>query len=246
MKKTIISCSVLIAFFELLIYYKFLDKAFYPNPIAVFINTWNLLFYDNLASELIPSMYRLWLAFLITLPIALVTAYFSSHWKFFDNYFNPIIAITFPLPKVALYPLMLLIFGIDSTSKIALIALGMFYLLFINFRIGFKRITSSAYSDIIKIYPIKRSAYFGDFLLKGAAQEIWTGIQIALNYGLTLVVVSETTASNNGIGYFIWKSWDQFKIINVYSGVFALSGIGFIQYVIFSKLIDRAREKTIS
>ena len=80
--------------------------------------------------------------------------------------------------------------------------------------------------------------------MAGTLQEILTGLKLALNYGLTLVVVSEISASNNGIGYFIWKSWDQFKIINVYSGVFVLSIIGFALYFTFNSFIEKIRLKS--
>ena len=93
--------------------------------------------------------------------------------------------------------------------------------------------------DIITIYPLTRFHYFFYFLIKGSLQEILTGLKLALNYGLTLVVVSELTASNNGIGYFIWKSWDQFKVVDVYSGVLTLSILGFLLYYFFNKIIER-------
>jgi NitT/TauT family transport system permease protein len=172
-----------------------------------------------------------------------VTSLTCSHYKAFDDFLNPLIAFTFPLPKVALYPLLLLVFGIDSWSKIALISIGLFYLLHIHFRIGFLRVLSSSYSEIINIYPLRRWDYLWNFLLKGTLQELFTGLQVALNYGLTLVVVSEFSASNNGIGYFIWKSWDQFKIINVYSGVVLLSCLGFLLFTFFTFLIDSDRKK---
>lgn len=243
MKKGLLSCLIIIGFLEILTAMGLLDKSFFPNPILIFKNTFILLSTEDLLHQTFFSLGRLGIAFCISFPLAMILALFSAHIKTFDEFLNPLIALTFPLPKVALYPLLLLIFGIDSWSKIALISIGIFYLMFINFRIGFLRILSSNYNDIIKIYPLSLKNYYLDFLIRGTLQEILTGLKLALNYGLTLVVVSEISASNNGIGYFIWKSWDQFRIINVYSGVFVLSVIGFAFYFTFNKLIENARLK---
>lgn len=236
-----ISIVIVTLIWELLTYLNFFDKTFFPPPFKILSNLDQLIFYENFLTDICHSMSRLFIALVIALPIALLLSLACAHKKFFDHIVNPIVAITFPLPKVALFPLLLLIFGIDNYSKIALISIGMFYLLFINFRIGFLRIINSSYSDIVKIYPISNAQYFISFLIRGAIQELLTGLQIAVNYGLTLVVVSEISVSNNGIGHFIWKSWDQFNIINVYSAVLSLGFIGFVFYNIFSLLIDKLR-----
>ncbi len=244
MKKGLLSCLIVIGFLEILTAMGVIDKAFFPNPILIFKNTFILLSTDDLLHQTLFSLGRLAIAFCISFPTALILALLSAHIKTFDELLNPLVALSFPLPKVALYPLLLLIFGIDSWSKISLISIGLFYLMFINFRIGFLRILSSNYHDIIKIYPLSIKNYYLNFLMAGTLQEILTGLKLALNYGLTLVVVSEISASNNGIGYFIWKSWDQFKIINVYSGVFVLSIIGFALYFTFNSFIEKIRLKS--
>lgn len=97
--------------------------------------------------------------------------------------------------------------------------------------------------DLVRIYKLSRFDYIWNFILKGIQQELITGLKLELNYGLALVVVSEFSISNNGIGYFILRSWDQFKIINVYSGIFILSILGFAFYFIFNTLIDRTSDK---
>lgn len=242
MKRGFITIFFLAAIWELLAYQSIIDKSFFPSPFSILINTFDLISRDNLAMEIGHSLSRLGLAFLITFPFSLLLAVWTSHWKLLDDLINPLIAFSFPLPKVAIYPLLLLIFGIAGFSKVALISIGIFYLMYINFRLGFLRLRTSHFFEIVSVYQFTGYNYFWNFLIKGSQQEIYTGLKLALNYGLTLVVVSEISISNNGIGYFIWRSWDQFKIINVYSGVLCLSIIGFIFYYCFNYLIDRSRK----
>ena len=103
------------------------------------------------------------------------------------------------------------------------------------------RLKSSIFFDVIRVYPFSSYQYMWSFLIKGSLQEIYTGLQVGFNYALTLVVVSEATVSTNGIGNFIWRSWDQYRILDVYSGVFVLCLIGFIQYSFFDLLLSRNR-----
>lgn len=237
---TIIAAAIA---WHLLVNIQLIDSAFYPSPFAVIKNLGTLLTDQYFLMDIWSSFGRLFVAITITFPLAIFFAAACAKFNIVDQIFNPIVALTFPLPKVAIFPLMLLVFGIDEKSKIALISVGIFYPVFINSRIGFKKLISGKTAEILAIYPLKRLDFIYHYLLKGAQLEILTGMKLAVNYGLTLVVVSETTTSNNGIGYYIWRSWDQFKLINVYSGVYFLSLTGFFLYYSFDYLITHQRKK---
>ena len=245
MKKSLLPLFIIAIFWHLLCYLTIVDPAFFPTPLSIFKNTFMLLSRDHLLIQVYYSLKRLIIAFGLSAPLAIVLAMVVAHFKKIDDFINPIVAFTFPLPKVALYPLLLLIFGIDDLSKIALIGVGIFYLIFINLRVGIKSLLNGQANDVVKIYKLDNVNYLWNFLLKGSQLELLTGLKLGLNYGLTLVVVSEFSTSNNGIGYYIWRSWDQFKIINVYSGILVLSLVGFIFYFFFNYLIDRAQKNMI-
>ena len=243
MKKALISMLIIAFSWHFSSYFNIVDPFFFPSPFKIFKNTYLLVINDGLLIQVYHSMKRLFLAASVATPLGIGLAILMTHSKVMDDYINPLIAFSFPLPKVAIYPLLLLIAGIGDLSKVFLIGLGMFYLIFINTRMGLKRLMNGQAVEIVKIYKIRRVDYIYEFLLKGAQLEILTGLKLALNYGLTLVVVSEFSTSNNGIGYYIWRSWDQFKIINVYSGILILSVIGCGLYFGFNALIERAKEK---
>lgn len=243
MKKGFLSILLVTLVWHLLQLFGIIDAYFFPPPLLVLKNIAALATQEDILFHLMKSSERLVLASFIAIPLALVMAMAVTHVKILDNLFNPLIAFTFPLPKVAIYPLLLLITGIGDASKVFLIALGMFYLVFINVRVGLKRLMTGQAFMVQRIYRLKKFPYIYDFLLKGCQLEILTGLKLAFNYGLTLVVVGEITTSNNGIGYYIWRAWDQFKIINVYSGVYLLSFLGFLLYYFFDFFIEKSKEK---
>jgi ABC-type nitrate/sulfonate/bicarbonate transport system permease component len=223
--------------------YKLIDAEFFPSPFVV-LNRLAFLIKDaDFLLNIKESFQRLLFGTLISVPLALLISLACSLSKSIDKILNPFIAFTFPLPKVAIMPLLMLMFGIGDSFKIAIISLGMFYLLFINLRSSMIFLINSPLADVAKIYDISGMDYFYHVLLKGVFLNFLIGLQTALGYGLTLVVVSEFSMSKNGIGNFIWKSWDQFKIIDMYAGIYFLCFLGFALYTIMDTLIMRQSQK---
>ncbi len=65
-------------------------------------------------------------------------------------------------------------------------------------------------------------------MIKGVSPDILAGIKVGIGYGLVMVVAGEFTVSRDGIGFFMWNAWDQFRITDLYCGLFVLSLMGLI------------------
>lgn len=241
MKKTyyILPFIILTTLWHLGVVFQFIDSQFFPSPLMFTLKLINLFANPDFVNDCFGSAYRLMVATLISIPLAFIAAFASSHCLKFDRVFNPLVAFTFPLPKVAILPLTLLILGIGDTSKIFIIALGMFYLLFINLRLGLLHLKGGPSGELVKIFKISKKDYFFEIILKGVRVDFFKGLKLALGYGLTLVVVSEFSMSKDGIGNFIWTAWEQFNITEMYAAVLLLSLVGFVIYLSLDHLIAR-------
>ena len=237
--KKIIPLLLIFLIWECLAFYKIIDPSFYPRPSIILSTLYNQVFAGTLFLDLLHSLYRLFYAILIAVPLAYLVSLLSAHCKIVDNFVNPIILFTYPLPKVAIFPFLLLIFGIADKSKIAMIAIGIFYLVLINTREGMLNLLKSDLVSIIKVYHPSRINYLYNFIFKGSFRHFFIGIITGINYGLTLVVVSEFNLSNNGIGNYIWKSWDQFRIEEMYAGIFLLCLTGFAINVFLDEILKK-------
>lgn len=205
------------------------DETLFPSTTAIFKNSFSLLFINfNIIPHLIASFERYLIALIIAAPAAILTAILIAGNSTFRWIFYPIINVTYPLPKVALFPFLLLIFGISDSAKIAMIFLGMYFLLFFSMYTGLTRTLNGQLGDIIKSYRISGVNYWYHFMFKGCLQYFYVGLQTALGYGLTLVVVSEISLTKSGLGFFIWSAWDSFRILDLYSGLFILALIGYL------------------
>lgn len=174
------------------------------------------------------SLFRLVTAAVLVLPIALFLGILAGVQPWLRAVLEPFVNFTLPLPKVAIFPLMLAIFGIGDLGKIILIGIGLFYPLFINMLHGTLRLTSGDFVDLTRIYGVRGWPLWSQIYWRGLIGDIIVGLKASLGYGFTLVIVSELSVSNNGLGNFIWRSWDSFQILDMYAAVFWLCFFGWI------------------
>jgi ABC-type nitrate/sulfonate/bicarbonate transport system permease component len=149
--------------------------------------------------------------------------------------FNPLIAALFPIPKIALLPLLLLIFGIGETSKYVVIAINVFFLMAINAFAGVLNIPA-IYFDVAKNLKASRTRTYLTVALPGALPGIFTGLRICAGTALILLVAAEFSSADAGVGYRIWWAWSVFWVDTMYVGFFVIAILG----VTFAKIVDLA------
>jgi NitT/TauT family transport system permease protein len=146
---------------------------------------------------------------------------------------EPLIAATYPIPKLAIMPLILLVFGIGETSKIFTIAIGVFYLVVINTLAGVINI-DKIYLDVAKNFGANRKDFYTTVALPGALPMIFAGLKLGMGMALILIVAAEMSAAKAGVGWMIWRSYDMFDIETMFVALITLSLLGYI----FSLLLD--------
>jgi len=122
-------------------------------------------------------------------------------------FFDPLIAALFPIPKVALMPLLLLAFGFGDGSKIALVAIAVFFPVIVNTYVGAANI-EKIYWDVAKNYGASQTVLFTRVVFFGALPMIFAGLRIAMAVSFIVLVAAEFVAAKTGIGYLIWNSWE--------------------------------------
>lgn len=147
--------------------------------------------------------------------------------------FEPLIAATYPIPKLAIMPLILLIFGIGETSKVFTIAIGVFYLVVINTLAGVMNI-DKIYLDVAKNFGASRKNFYLTVALPGAMPMIFAGLKLGMGMALILIVAAEMSAAKAGVGWMIWRSYDMFDIETMFVALIVLSALGYI----FSLILD--------
>ena len=131
------------------------------------------------------------------------------------------------MPKIALLPMIMLIFGIGEASKIVIIAVGTFFPTAINATAGVLGI-SPTFFEVARNFGAGRWKTFTRVVLPGALPIVFTGLRLGFGMALLLVVAAEFVAAREGIGAMIWLSWQTLRTERLYAGIVTWAAIGLI------------------
>ena len=233
--------AVILVLWELLSRLCVMDNLYFPAPSMILRRLIELTIYDpRFLSDLLFSLKRLALGAIIAVPLAAGLGLLVGLDKRAARFLNPLISITYPIPKLSALPLLMILLGIGDLSKIAMIALGIFFLVLLSVIHGIQRMPE-VYFHIIRVYRIPFFKKIYSVILKGILPDLLHGCKIGIGYGLVMVVASEFFAAKNGIGFFMWNAWDQFRIIDVYVGFTVFSLMGLAIFWLFDRLLSKLK-----
>ena len=212
-----------------------LDLRFFPLPSTILLHTLYLLREDTLMLDIAVSTRRIALGLALGfLPGALVgLAMGLSGWV--RAALGPLVALAYPIPKIAILPLLLLVFGLGELSNVMVVAIGVFFLALINTYAGVRSI-GRIHFDVARVYRIPRWQRLLRIVLPGAMPGIFTGLKLSVGYGLILIVAAEMVAAGSGLGYRIWMSWETWVIEDLYSALGIISLLGVLLSVLLEAL----------
>src|SRR4051812_27418085 len=129
---SIVSPFLLLILWEISVRVGLLDARFFPAPSSVFSTLVATIESGVLWTNTWASLQRLFWGFLLGGIPALALGIVMGLYRPMRALFDPLIAATYPIPKSAILPLILLIFGLGEASKIVMVAIGVFYPVCIN------------------------------------------------------------------------------------------------------------------
>jgi len=179
----------------------------------------------ELIVEVRTSLLRVISGFVIGGSLGLLIELMMGWSKRLRRILDPIFASLHPVPKIALLPVVLIIFGFGESSRIFLISLAAFFPMLINSMAGVQQIPP-IFFEVAEDYKAPRWLIFRRVILPGSLPQILTGARLALNLSLVITVVVELRMSNVGLGSVLWKSWETLRTTYLYSAVFIIAFLG--------------------
>ena len=121
-----------------------------------------------------------------------------------ERFYEPLISLTYPVPKIAILPLIFAWFGLGDTSKIIVIAISIFFPVYISAYYGAKSINR------IHVWTAQnagagRGEIFRHVVFPSALPDIFNGLRIGLALSFVLMVTTELVVSSSGLGYMIGR-----------------------------------------
>jgi NitT/TauT family transport system permease protein len=178
-----------------------INPLFFSWPSPIIKALYEIIIEGELLYHLSVSFFELLsgysLAFL-AIPLGLL----MGRSKTIEYLLDPIISALNAVPRIALMPLIILLFGIGSMSKIVIVFLGCFFPILVNVFQGTKNIDQLTI-DMARVFGAKDIRLVWHVFVPSILPYMMAGFRIALSIGLIMVVVSEFLVGSAGIGYMI-------------------------------------------
>jgi len=207
---------------------------FIPSPVTVLRNICRIFFGDML----IHVMYSLWRVFagiLVSMAIGIPLGLCMGYYRAVDRFLSPAVYFTYPIPKIALIPLIMLFFGLGEVSKIVMITLIIVFQILVASRDAVKGIPKETYYSL-QTLGAGSLDIFRRIILPASLPGLLTSLRVSLGTALSVLFFSETFGTQYGMGYFIMDSWMRVNYIDMFSGIAVLSFMGFFLFLVIDVL----------
>lgn len=236
MSKKSILFSVLVLFAIWAVAAVAIDSPMLPTPWVVIV----AFFLDlprSLGWHTLTSVWRIIVSLLISTAVALPLGLVLGQNKRLSRIFRPFVYITYPIPKFALLPIIILFLGIGETSKIFLLSLILFYQILIIVWDASASVRPELVHSVrslgAKRIQLLRYVYFPACL-----PAILTSLRISTGIVVAVLYLAESFAAKSGLGYYIMDTWQALAYPKMYSAIMTLCLLGLLLYFGFD-LMER-------
>lgn len=185
--------------------------------------------------HLAASLERILLGLIISIVFGVATGIVMARSKKLNSILSPLVYFTYPIPKLALLPIVMLLAGIGEISKITMIVLILVFQVIISTRDAVNNIPKENYNVLISL-GASQTQIFKKIIFPAILPDLFTTLRIALGIAISVLFFTETYGTDKGMGYFIVDAWMRINYLDMYAGIAFLSIMGFLLFF----LIDLA------
>lgn len=200
------------------------DDYFISNPVAIAKRLWKWSVDGSLLVHAWATLYATAVGFFIGAALGMALGVALGLSPFLSRLFDPYLSALNALPKVALAPLLILWFGIGIESKIALAAIIVLFLVFLNTYAGVRQVDQDLI-DATRLMKATRWQVLTKVILPSSASWVFASLKISVPYALIGAVLGEMIAANRGLGYLVQFSGAQFDTAGVFASLAVIAAL---------------------
>ncbi len=224
---SLLSPLVLLGLWELAVQIGWINRIFLPPPSEVFHTLSELIATGQIFRDTGISLLRVGLGFLLGGIPAIVVGLFMGVSPVVRALVQPLAAAIYPIPKIALLPLIIVTLGLGETSKIATIAVSVFFLVVLNVAASVLQV-DPRYFEVARSFGARRRDLFWTVALPGSLPGIMNSIKLGMGFALTLIVGVEFVGADSGIGWLIWQAYELYAIDRMIAGLLVVALVGWL------------------
>lgn len=202
-------------------------NSFVLPPVSdILARTWSELIHGDLAYQSSLTIYRTLLGFVITAILGIPIGTLMARYSLMRWFFDPVVSVGFPMPKVSFIPIFILWFGVYETPKLVMIVIGSIF-----------PVISATYlaTSSVDPYLLWSASNLGTserrmlwkVIIPAALPQVISGLQIAFPISLILAVVSEMLTTGGGLGNYMVLAARFSDSQRVFVGILAIGVLGY-------------------
>ena len=222
----IASPFLLLLLWEAMSRFGVLDRRFFPPPSEVAGTARQMLQDGSLAKAVLDSLRRLAIGYVSGAVLGIAVGLWLGLSSWSRALFEPWLIVTYPVPKLAIYPLLVLIVGLGEAPIVILLGIAIFYVVAINLIAGVLAIRP-VILDVGRDCGASFLQLVRTIALPAALPHIFTGLEIAMGIAYIVLVAAEFVGAKSGLGSVIWSSWQLFDVAPMYVAIVTISVLGY-------------------
>ncbi|MBR8640551.1 ABC transporter permease subunit [Streptomyces tuirus] len=220
------------------------DNFLFPSLSAVVEAFWDSLRDGSLLEALQITLLKGLVGLLLGVAAALVLGRVMATSTVLTASLAPLISGVFPIPRLAMYPLMVVALGAGGQAAIALVAIEAFFPMLYSVQLG-----ASSVTQRYRWLMSNVGASFGQreaLVLRAMTPSVVAGLRNAVPTVLVVVVVTELVMGGSGTGFLVRDAGSQFEPARALAVVVALGIVGVMLNVLVKKLFERTQPWSLS
>src|ERR1700730_10628175 len=178
------------------------------------------------------------LGYVIGAAIGLALGFILGRSRLLTELLEPFVIGLYSIPKIALAPLFIVWLGLGMPSKVAVVVLATFFLVFFNTYSGLLNVNE----ELVRLARLMGASWHHCIfrvILPSAAHQIFIGLKTAVPYAVIGAVIGEYIGSSEGLGYYILYASQTYDAPALFSGIIILVVIVFLANYALNRLEGR-------
>lgn len=223
----VLASVAVLALWEVATRFGWMNALFFPPPSTTFATLIDMIEEKNLLYHAMVSTGRVWLAFGLSVAMAIPLGMVMSSFPAVGAALEPIVDFIRYLPVPALVPLSIIWFGVGEETKIFLLWLGTFFQLLLLVADDMRRVPQE-YIEIAYTVGARPTQMLSDVAFRAMLPNLFDNLRVTLGWCWTYLIIAEIVAADSGLGFVIWAARRYMNTSEVMAGVVAIGLIGLI------------------
>lgn len=191
------------------------------RPSDIFARLVRWISDGTLATHLFVTVYVAILGFVLGSLAGLLVGLVLGRATLVARVLDPFLMAFYSMPKVALAPVFVLWFGVDTSMKVIFVATVVFFLVFVNTYSGVRNVSREQLT-ILRLMGASERHLLTKVVAPSALVWVFTGLRLSVPYSLIGTILGEMTATNKGLGYLLANTAGTFDTAGTFTTLFVI------------------------